>query len=463
MVEHISYLTFYLMKIAHGSAGEIGVQWVGFFEADVEECPASFRWPGFQASTVVHTYFLMLEYKMKRFAISILLLLSTLAFAGEKVLYSFQGGTDGAEPDGPPVFDLNGNLYGTTFYGGAYGFGTVFELSPNAQGGWTESVLYSFTGGTDGQYPVAGLVFDDRGSLFGTTYGSNTGNCPPKCGSVFELSPSGKGWTFTLLHAFQGGNDGGGLDGGVAVDSSGNLYGTAEYFGPKRWGTTFELSKNGTKWTLKTLHAFDLGANGGRPAGTLVLGADGAIYGVTLWGGLPDSNAGVFYSLSKGAKGRWEEKILYSFKGRKDGQQVTGLTADDKGRDYAVSDYGNGCVFRLAKNQHGGWTKMAIYRLTGQENASDPSGSVLINDSGDADGLAGGGENRSGSLYLLKHTSDGKFEETLLYSFKGGSDGRGPIGPPVRGVDGNLYGVTLFGTGTGCNGEGCGSVFEFVP
>jgi len=184
----------------------------------------------------------------------------------EQVLYAFQGGNDGAYPGGL-IFDSSGNLYGETSYGGAGmctqngyppGCGTVFELSPNGNGGWTKAILYSFQGGSDGEYPSLGLIFDQAGNLYGTTAqgGGNT-SCTNGCGTVFELSPNGNGgWTETLLYIF--GTNGGASDGaypeGVIFDKSGNLYGSTE--GGGNWGcdhdgyspcgTIFELTPNGS-------------------------------------------------------------------------------------------------------------------------------------------------------------------------------------------------------------------------
>ena len=401
---------------------------------------------------------LCLEDKVKRLSLSLLLLFSTLAYAGERVLYSFQGGTDGFRPDGPLVLDPAGNLYGTTVYGGADGWGTVFELSPDGQGGWSETILYSFTGGADGQQPATALTLDSHGNLFGTTPGPSS--CSRYCGSVFELSPGGSGWTFTLLHAFRGKKDGGEVAGGLTMDTAGDLFGTTIGGGSKGYGTVFQLSNSGSGWALTTLHAFALDADGGDPAGTLVLG-DGTIYGVTLWGGAYGD--GVFYRLSLDANGRWREKVLYSFKGGNNGAQVTGLISDQNGGLYGVSDTGNRHVFRFTQKQGGGWAKKNLYTFRGGGNGS-PSGNVLVDQAGNLYGLASdGGGKRDGSLYKLTPQPDGKFVATRLYGFRGGTDGSVPVGPPIMDNAGNLYGVTLTGGGEGCGGNRCGTVFAFEP
>jgi uncharacterized repeat protein (TIGR03803 family) len=151
----------------------------------------------------------------------------------EKVLHSFNNnGTDGYEPYfGSLIFDAAGNLYGTTYAGGMYGYGTAFELSPAAGGSWTETVLYNFGNGTGAaQNPRAGLIFDAAGNLYGTTTGGGTSNS----GTVFELTPTGGGgWTGQVLYSFGNTPDGAYSNAGLIFDAAGNLYGTTELGGAK--------------------------------------------------------------------------------------------------------------------------------------------------------------------------------------------------------------------------------------
>ena len=141
-----------------------------------------------------------------------------------KSLYAFTGGVDGDEPPplGGVIFDDAGNLYGTTRLGGTYGAGTVFKLTPNSDGRWTESVLHNFTGGADGGQPIVGLVFDGAGSLYGTTYGGSAYGF----GTVFKLTPNADGsWKEKVLHNFTGGADGGNPSTALVRDAAGKLYG----------------------------------------------------------------------------------------------------------------------------------------------------------------------------------------------------------------------------------------------
>ena len=201
----------------------------------------------------------------------------------ESLPYIFTGGDDGANPEAGLTLDAAGNLYGTAEFNGAGGDGTVFELTHSGSG-WTNNILYSFAGGSDGDYPAASLIFDPEGNLYGTTwYGGSGGDD----GTVFELSPSGGGWTFNQIHAFAGGF---GLHGPLAPvvrDSAGNLYGTTyEVGGGGNVGEVFELSPSNGGWTYTVLHYFtDNDGDGGLPAGSLVLDAHGNLYGTTTTGG----------------------------------------------------------------------------------------------------------------------------------------------------------------------------------
>ncbi len=407
-----------------------------------------------------------------KLAISLVLVFSTLSVhARETVLYSFKGNPDGYGPLGGLISDQNGNLFGVTMQGGAHGLGTVFELSPGGSGGWNETVLYSFTGGTDGQYPFAGLIMDSQGNLYGTTFGGGYG-CAPKCGSVFELSPGANGWTINALHTFRNGGDGATVLGGVVMDSTGSLYGTTARLGPKGAGTVFRLDNSGNGWTLTTLFAFEIGVDGEDPEGLLVLGSDGAIYGTTAYGGTPIRNQafGVFYKLTLNTKGKWIEKVLYSFKGAGDGGNPTfGLVADQHGNLYGVSTNfppGRGNVFEFSPKPPNSWTKKTIYQFPAfhLHDPDGPSGPVTIDQSGHVYGVtADGGAAGFGAVYELAPRNGTHWPETTLYHFEGGTDGRQPEGQLLRDGSGNLYGVTQEGGGTGCGGQGCGTVFEITP
>jgi uncharacterized repeat protein (TIGR03803 family) len=202
------------------------------------------------------------------------------------LLFSFVGGADGWGIGGGLVSDTFGNLYGAASQGGD-GYGTIFELSPVGNS-WVESTVYTFTGFSDGQYPYGGVSIDSAGNLFGATFegGDNGG------GTVFELTPSAEGWQFSLLYSFTGYPGGGtGPNGQPAIDSAGNLYGTTTYQGDNGIGSVFELSPTANGWVYRELHSF-ADADGWSPQGTPVLGLDGSIYGTARYGGTENGGCG---------------------------------------------------------------------------------------------------------------------------------------------------------------------------
>ncbi|MFZ0792912.1 MAG: choice-of-anchor tandem repeat GloVer-containing protein [Candidatus Korobacteraceae bacterium] len=198
-------------------------------------------------------------------------------------MYDFAGGgNDGQNPLDGVIFDTAGNLYGTTAVGGGSanctnGCGTVFELSPSGSG-WTEKVLYKFQGPSDGENPNAGVVMDTAGNLYGNTWQGGPGGG----GTVWELSPSGSNYTFTLLYSVPGS---GFAVGRLARDSHGNLYEALQNGGANNNGQIFELTPSNGNWIFTDLHDFTNGNDGGEPIGGVVLDSSGNIYGTALFGG----------------------------------------------------------------------------------------------------------------------------------------------------------------------------------
>jgi len=205
----------------------------------------------------------------------------------ENVLYTFSGGSDGSHPWAGVVFDSAGNLYGTTS-GGAAGYGTVYELSPNG-GTWTLQTLHTFEGATDGASPYAGLIFDAAGNMYGATASMGTGSG----GTVFKLSPSGGGWTFNTLYSFSG--PAGGLDpgpiGNLVFDQQGNLYGTTHLDGAFNFGSAFKLTNTANGWTYTSLHDFTAGTDGADPRSNLTFDSSGNMYGTASAGGTGNSQS----------------------------------------------------------------------------------------------------------------------------------------------------------------------------
>lgn len=196
----------------------------------------------------------------------------------QKTLYAFSG-PDGAGPSNAVIFDSVGNLYGTTTQGGQYGFGTVFELSPSG-GGWTEKVLYSFQNDGDGSNPTSGLLLDAAGNIYGTTSNGGTDGG----GTVFELTPSGGGWTYSALYNFVGNHNCGPLA-GVTMDAAGSLYGTTLCDGAFGGGSVFKLTPSGGGWTYTSEYDFTGGNDGKNPYSVVTLDTAGNMFGTAAHGG----------------------------------------------------------------------------------------------------------------------------------------------------------------------------------
>ncbi len=276
----------------------------------------------------------------------------------QATLHTFTG-ADGAWPAAGIIIDIGGNIFGTTYYGGStygsssgpcitYGCGAVFELSPQAQGVWKETVLYDFTGGKDGWSPT-GLAFRPSGSLVGTTiYGGSTTSCSPGCGLVFQLEQeTGGTWKESVLHSFPGGAAGQNPV-GMTLDSSGNILGTAGGGLNQCWagycGIVFKLSHSATGWQGSVVHSFH-GSDGAQPNPSLTLDSAGNIYGTTYEGGNERTvcapvGCGVVFELSL-KNGEWKESILHSFADQADGEFPTdGLALDAQGNIYGGTSNG---------------------------------------------------------------------------------------------------------------------------
>ncbi len=400
--------------------------------------------------------------------------------ANFKVIYAFgSGGSyDAFLCYAPLLRDAKGNLYGTTVAGGTSGEGTIFELSPNSNGTWSESILYNFTGGSDGGGVMSGLVFDSSGNLYGVAQrgGSTIGNCGSAgCGVVFELSPSSTGWNYSVLHTFAW-NDGSNPNGSLVLDLEGNLYGVTYAGGVNNGcvdgcGVVFELVR-ASDWQVKILHTFQNYPNDGAdPAGPLVFDANGKLYGTTVEGGkvmglIPAY--GTVYELSPTPKGEWNEIILHTFCETtcSDGSTPTGGPVLLKGTLYGSTFGGginkHGTIFELA--DRGGSWQVSNFSFDGSDGYG-PNAPVLI-EGGNLFGttFAGGIENGTcypdgnGVVFELSQ-SKGIVTETVLYSFTGGSDGCLPNAPLISDAQGNLYGSTTMG-GSSLNG---GVIFQVTP
>src|SRR5579872_5825930 len=310
------------------------------------------------------------------------------------VLYSFPpNGLNGGGPEGNLILDSQGNLYGTTFGGGANKLGTVFELSPNGIGGFNYSVLYSFKGSPDGANPVGNLIFDSAGNLYGVT---SSGGTPSNFGMVFELSPIGNGqWSEKSIHNFQGANDGI-YPQGLAIDSSGNIYGTTREMDNEPKGDVFELSQNQGVWTFTVLFLFQSPiSQGANPYAGLAIDSLGNLYGTTFNGGRV--NGGTAFQLQFQG-GAWIETILSDFgNGSNDWRHpISAPVLDSEGNIYGtLSDGGTsgdcptngycGAVFELSPNGNGGYNRTFLHQFNLNLNPKDggfPQSGVVLDSLG---------------------------------------------------------------------------------
>jgi len=400
----------------------------------------------------------------------------------ETVLYNFipLDSVDGFMPDAGLTADASGNLYGTTYQGGANGTGAVFELSPQSGGSWSQKVLYSFgpNGGTDGILPTAPVIFDGSGNLYGTThYGGAQGG-----GIVFELTPqSGGSWTETILHSFGASGDGNSVFAGLIFDSAGNLYGTTGGGGAGTYcsqstpcGVAFELSPQaGGSWKETILHSFgSSGTDGQTPAAGLIFDAAGRLYGTTWYGGA--YGGGTVFQLRPGAGGGWVERALYNFCVQAlctDGSLPdSSLTFDSAGNLYGTTAYGGGTtcykgegcgtVFKLSPEAGGSWKQRVIYYVNRGDGFAPASG-VIFDKAGNLYGTnslgmpAGGG-----SVFELSPVGRGAWNPRVVHAFaNNATDGGNPQGGLIMDSAGNLYGTTF----RGANGYGYGTVYEITP
>jgi uncharacterized repeat protein (TIGR03803 family) len=335
----------------------------------------------------------------------------------ETVLYQFGSKTkDGATPYSGVVL-YGGDLYGTTFYGGAHNKGTIYRLAKAQGGGWTETILHSFGAVSDGIYPIATPVITG-GNLYGTTYNGGTGTCTASgktttCGTVYELS--GKG-VYSVIHDFSSTNDGYFPVAGLTPDSSGNLYGQTTAGSTYGGGLLFELKPSAGTWTEVAIHPWGR-VNDGRPDGslcygTLVFDSQGNLWGTSLLGG---------------------------------------------------THGGLGTVFKFFP-KNGGFAETSVHGFGNPGDGASPYAGLVIDGQGNLFGTTyKGGANGAGTVYEIIPLETG-FEYKLLYSFTGKTDGGLVSAPLIMDSLGNFYGTAMWGGNpANCTTSpypGCGVVFE---
>src|ERR1039458_1158543 len=299
-----------------------------------------------------------------------------------QTIYTFKGSSDGLVPLGNLVADASGNIYGVTGSGGGFSMGTVWELSAGSGGKWTHKVIYALgEANNDGSEPDAGLIIDAAGDLYGTTFsgGANTFE-----GTVYELSLGSNGlWNEDILHSFSG-PDGYGPQAEVIMDKKGNLYGTTKSGGTNSDGVVFKMTpSSGGAWTETVLYNFTGGADQGFPEAPVWIDANGNLYGTTIG---TENNVlfGTVYELTRGSGGVFTETTLHTFvQDGVDGEvPAGGLTFDGKGNLYGTTSKGGvdfaGTVYQLTRKTGGTWNYDVFYAFPSGAKGGNPSTAVTL-------------------------------------------------------------------------------------
>jgi len=361
-----------------------------------------------------------------------------------KVIHDFTGGNDGQHPLATLTADRAGNLYGSAW-------DTVFKMS-NKGGGWVLTPLYIFPGGNGGAYP-GDVVFGPDGSLYSTAGG---GDPYCNCGLVFNLKPPASRpaslyspWKATVLYTFKGSPYDGAYPYGDALifDSAGNLYGTTYAGGSDRLGVAYELTPSSNGWTETTIDNFSYPTNG--PYSGVIMDSAGNLFGTT-------GDGTVVFELSPTPSG-WVETVLHTFK-RPDGYLAYGgLVMDTAGNLYGATavggTYGSGVIYELSPSS-GGWNYQILYNFTTGEG---PYASLTLDAAGNLYGMThGGGVNSAGSVFEFS-PSNGSWTFTELHDFSFESE-YFPQGGVTLDSNGNLFGMTSAG-----GAYGHGVVWEITP
>jgi uncharacterized repeat protein (TIGR03803 family) len=383
------------------------------------------------------------------------------------VLHNFNG-LDGAYPQAGLTMAGVGNLYGTGYQGGEYGWGSVFRLRWSGSA-WVFSDIYNFQGGNDGYYPISRLIVGPNSSLYSTTLGGGGGFCNGDgCGTFFKLQPpltpcktARCDWTKTILYRFTDFHGERNPNGDLLFDSSGNVYGTCRTGGQFGLGEIYELTSSGGDWTVSDLHDFTFGSDGQPPWSGLISDSAGNLYGTTVGGG--DVGFGTVFELTPTGSG-WVLTVLHAFQGAFDGGgPIGGVIFDQSGNLYGTTSSGGsgggGTVFELTPSGTG-WTFNLLHSFHG---SSGPAANLSWDGAGSLYGTtAGDGAYQHGSVFKLTLTNGG-WSETDLYSFTGGSDGSTPMSNVTLDANGNLYGTTSLGGTNFCEFQNCGVVWEITP
>ena len=341
----------------------------------------------------------------------------------ETVLHSFVSGLEGFGMRAGVISDGAGSLYGAAEFGGLANAGVVFKL-----GAGGETVLYSFTGGEDGQNPYAGVIRDAAGNLYGTTEAGGASGA----GVVYMLDAAGNE---TVLYSFTGGADGKNPYGGVIRDADGNFYGTTLLGGAGGYGCVYRVDASGNETVL---YSFQGGRDGSIPEAGVIRDRLGNLFGTTAGGGGP-SSSGVVFKLDVAGK----ETVLHRFSGGGDGMNPTsGVIGDAEGNLYGTTYRGGAAKAGAVYKVGAGGQESVVYSFNGRGDGGGPYGGVTRDAAGNFYGTTSyGGASNAGVVFILSPGG----QETVLYSFTGGTDGGGPRAGVIRDAAGDLFGTTLSG------------------
>jgi uncharacterized repeat protein (TIGR03803 family) len=369
-------------------------------------------------------------------------------------------------------------------------------LAASSFGAGSETVLHTFTNGSDGSLPFGGLTIDAKGNLYGTT---DLGGSPEfGDGTVFQLTPkTSGGFSFQTIHAFsQAKGDGGNPAGSVVLDAAGNIYGTTSNGQIGGCGIVYELSltKSGT-WKETILHKFRGNTDGCNSSGFVIFDEAGNLFGATASGGgglnntFCNNGCGTVFELTKLANGKFTEKVIHRFTGENaDGRNpLGGLVFDKSGKLWGTTQVGGhsesgacggvqrlcGTVFELTPNTNGTWTESTLFSFTGSTTGTNPVTNLVIDQEGNLYGTTvNGGPSLEGLVFKLTPEGNGKVTESIVHEFGSGAcctDGIHPFNGLTIDAAGNLYGAVQGGGGTtnACTGGfvdvGCGVVYKLTP
>ena len=423
-----------------------------------------------RGSLAARHFFCQLAYHV---AVALIFLGAMTSYAASQtftVLHSFSG-LDGQEPLTGLTMDSAGNLYGTTYYGGPAGAGTIFKLT-HKSGGWIFSSLYSFQGGDDGAHPQGRVAIGPNGTLYGTTLqGGGRGCYTLGCGTVFNLRlPPAVcksvqcPWKETILHRFAdfGMGDGDDPIGDLTFDSAGNFYGATAAGGSGEGfnGAVYEMAASGGGWSESVIYSFT-SAGGMVPAGGVIFDKSGNLYGTTNQGGA--HQYGTIYRLVP-SSGGWTQSVLYSLQGNSDGYYTADLILDGAGNLYGANfdggPNGGGTAYQLAPSG-GGWSYNLMYGFSGQGFGGQLGGSLVMDKEGNVYGATVyGGSKNAGTIFKLTPSGGGWTQSTIHDFTVLSEEGYYPNGSLVIDANGNIYGTTQVG---GSGNPGSGTVFMITP